>query len=125
MKITRVETVPVDRYLFVQVHTDAGLTGLGESGVWGYLEASEKVVEKLSMVTLALFSAESWIGSSVVDEYAGAVSSELVFPNGATPNSTLSAVASIWARNAPPTSGPHTPATLCGRSARARRVTNG
>src|SRR6266446_2777614 len=27
--------------------------------------------------------------------------------------------------NAPPTSGPHTPATLCGRSARARRVTNG
>lgn len=45
MKITAVETVPVDRYLFVQVHTDAGLTGLGESGTWGYLEASEKVVE--------------------------------------------------------------------------------
>ena len=45
MKITAVETVPVDRYLFVQVHTDAGLVGLGESGTWGYLEASEKVVE--------------------------------------------------------------------------------
>src|SRR5256886_9212489 len=40
-------------------------------------------------------------------------------------NSTLRAAASIWARNAPPTSGPHTPATLCGRRARERRVTTG
>ena len=48
MKITRVETVPVDRYLFVRVHTDAGIVGLGESGTWGYLEASEKVVEKFA-----------------------------------------------------------------------------
>jgi len=46
MKITRVETIPVDRYLFVQVHTDAGITGLGESGAWGYLEASDAVVQK-------------------------------------------------------------------------------
>ncbi len=45
MKITAVETIPVDRYLFVKVHTDAGLTGLGESGTWGFLEASEKAVE--------------------------------------------------------------------------------
>jgi galactonate dehydratase len=48
VKITRVETVPVDRYLFVRVHTDAGIVGLGESGTWGYLEASEKVVEKFA-----------------------------------------------------------------------------
>jgi galactonate dehydratase len=46
MKITGVETVPVDRFLFVKVHTDEGITGLGESGTWGYLEASEKVIEK-------------------------------------------------------------------------------
>ncbi|MFH1639844.1 MAG: mandelate racemase/muconate lactonizing enzyme family protein [Chloroflexota bacterium] len=45
MKITGVETVPVDRYLFVQVHTDEGITGLGESGAWGYLEASAAAVE--------------------------------------------------------------------------------
>jgi galactonate dehydratase len=45
MKITAIETIPVDRYLFVQVHTDAGITGLGESGTWGYLEASAAVVE--------------------------------------------------------------------------------
>ena len=29
MKITRVEALPIDRYLFVQVHTDEGITGLG------------------------------------------------------------------------------------------------
>jgi galactonate dehydratase len=46
MRITRVETLPIDRYLFVQVHTDAGLTGLGEAGTWGYLEAAEQVVAK-------------------------------------------------------------------------------
>jgi galactonate dehydratase len=45
MKITAIETLPIDRYLFVQVHTDAGITGLGESGAWGYLEASASAVE--------------------------------------------------------------------------------
>jgi len=30
LKIVAIETVPVDRYLFVKVHTDAGITGLGE-----------------------------------------------------------------------------------------------
>lgn len=48
MKITEVETIPLDRYLFVQVHTDEGIVGLGESGVWGYLEASEQVVAKFA-----------------------------------------------------------------------------
>jgi len=46
MKITDIETIFVDRYLFVQVHTDEGITGLGESGAWGYLEPSAAVVEK-------------------------------------------------------------------------------
>jgi galactonate dehydratase len=45
MKITQIETIPVDRFMFVKVHTDAGITGLGESGAWGYLEASATVVE--------------------------------------------------------------------------------
>src|SRR5438309_9916393 len=45
MKITAIETVPVDRYLFVRVHTDEGISGLGESGTWGFLEASAQVVE--------------------------------------------------------------------------------
>jgi galactonate dehydratase len=46
MRITDIETIFVDRYLFVQVHTDEGITGLGESGTWGYLEPSAAVVEK-------------------------------------------------------------------------------
>lgn len=45
MKITEIRTIFVDRYLFVQVHTDEGITGLGESGAWGYLEASAGAVE--------------------------------------------------------------------------------
>ncbi len=45
MKITDVKVLPIDRYLFVQVLTDEGFVGLGESGAWGYLEASGEVVK--------------------------------------------------------------------------------
>jgi galactonate dehydratase len=45
MKITNIETLFLDRYMLVQVHTDEGIIGLGESGAWGYLEASAAVVE--------------------------------------------------------------------------------
>ena len=47
MKITSVEVLPVDQYLFTKVHTDAGITGLGESGTWGFLEDSAAAMEKL------------------------------------------------------------------------------
>ncbi len=46
MKISAVEPLAIDRYLFVQVHTDAGIVGLGESGAWGHLEASEAAMRK-------------------------------------------------------------------------------
>ena len=45
VKITGIENIFVDRYLFVKVHTDAGITGLGESGAWGFLEASAAAVD--------------------------------------------------------------------------------
>ena len=48
MKITAVEAIPVDRYLFAQIHTDEGITGLGESGAWGFLEASQVAIEKFA-----------------------------------------------------------------------------
>jgi galactonate dehydratase len=48
VRITQVETLPVDRYLFVQVHTDEGIVGLGEAGTWGFLEAAEQVVKKFA-----------------------------------------------------------------------------
>ena len=47
MKITAVEALPVDRYLFAKIHTDGGITGLGESGAWGWLEASEAAIKKM------------------------------------------------------------------------------
>ena len=46
MKITSVKAVPVDRYLFARIDTDEGISGLGESGAWGYLEASEAAIGK-------------------------------------------------------------------------------
>ncbi len=45
MKIKNVETIFADRFMFVKVTTDTGLTGLGESGTWAHLEASGKAVE--------------------------------------------------------------------------------
>ena len=46
MKITAVRVLHIDRYLYALVETDAGITGLGESGTWGYLEASGAVIER-------------------------------------------------------------------------------
>jgi galactonate dehydratase len=45
LKITDVKVLPIDRYLFVQILTDAGIIGLGESGAWGFLEASAGAIE--------------------------------------------------------------------------------
>lgn len=45
MKITDIRTVPVSRYLFVEVFTNEGITGLGESGTHGFLEASEQAIQ--------------------------------------------------------------------------------
>jgi galactonate dehydratase len=45
MNIVDVRTIPADLYLFVEILTDEGITGLGESGTWGFLEASEQAVQ--------------------------------------------------------------------------------
>ena len=46
MKITRVEPLLLDQYLLLRIDTDAGISGLGESGAWGFLEASKAAIEK-------------------------------------------------------------------------------
>jgi galactonate dehydratase len=46
VKVTEVNPIMLDRYLLVEVVTDTGLTGIGESGAWGFLEASEAAVRK-------------------------------------------------------------------------------
>jgi galactonate dehydratase len=45
MKIAKVESLLIDRYLFVRITTDCGIVGIGESGAWGFLEASSGAVE--------------------------------------------------------------------------------
>ena len=44
MKITDVRTVLANKFMYVTVHTDEGIVGTGESGAWGFLEASAEAV---------------------------------------------------------------------------------
>ncbi|MGH2370103.1 MAG: galactokinase, partial [Chloroflexota bacterium] len=44
MRIERVQRLRIHRWLFVQVHTDGGLTGLGEAGLWAYPDACDAVL---------------------------------------------------------------------------------
>ena len=46
MKITDLTTVPAGKYLFIQVHTDEGITGIGEIGSWGFIDGTVGVLEK-------------------------------------------------------------------------------
>lgn len=45
MKISKVEVIRANRAVFVKIYTDEGITGIGESGAWGLLEASAKELE--------------------------------------------------------------------------------
>jgi galactonate dehydratase len=46
MKITKVTPLLVDRFCLVRIETDQGITGIGESGAWGQLEASAAAITK-------------------------------------------------------------------------------
>ncbi|MGH7124299.1 MAG: mandelate racemase/muconate lactonizing enzyme family protein [Stellaceae bacterium] len=46
MKVTKLEPILADRFLFVRVETDAGISGIGESGAWGHVEASAAAIRK-------------------------------------------------------------------------------
>src|SRR5450631_1199718 len=46
MKITKVEPMLLDRFCYVRIETDQGITGLGESGTWGQLEATAASIAK-------------------------------------------------------------------------------
>lgn len=46
MKITKIELLPASKYLFVKIHTDEGVTGVGESGAWGFLDATVGAIRK-------------------------------------------------------------------------------
>lgn len=44
LKITDIKIIPANRFLYVKVFTDEGITGIGESGAWGFLDASAEAV---------------------------------------------------------------------------------
>jgi len=46
MKITKVEPLLVDRFCLVRIETDEGITGIGEAGAWGQIEASATAIRK-------------------------------------------------------------------------------
>ncbi|WP_099206084.1 mandelate racemase/muconate lactonizing enzyme family protein [Scatolibacter rhodanostii] len=45
MKIAEVKSLLVNRYLFVEITTDTGIKGVGESGAWGFLDASKEAID--------------------------------------------------------------------------------
>lgn len=45
MKIEDVKIILANRYLFVEIYTTNGLVGVGESGTWGFLDASKGALE--------------------------------------------------------------------------------
>lgn len=55
MKITKIETILAGgRYLFLKVHTDEGLTGIGECGAWGYQEATACAVKQMEKMIVGM-----------------------------------------------------------------------
>ena len=53
MKITGIEPILAGkRYLFLKVTTDAGLTGWGECGAWGYQEATALVLKQMAGILI-------------------------------------------------------------------------
>ena len=52
MKITKITPMFLDMYLIVKIETDNGIYGIGESGAWGFLEASGVAIEKFGRYLL-------------------------------------------------------------------------
>ena len=47
MKITDLTLIPASKYLFVKIITDTGISGIGEVGAWGFIDAA---AECLSLI---------------------------------------------------------------------------
>ena len=48
MKITKGEPLLPDRFYYVRIETHPNITGIGESGTWGQLEATAASIAKYS-----------------------------------------------------------------------------
>ena len=47
MRIEAIETILAHNWSFVRVHTDSGLSGIGEGTFWGYPATTHSVIEVL------------------------------------------------------------------------------
>ena len=59
MKIERVETFLVDRFLVVRVTTDDGTEGIGESCYWAYPRAAEETIKALGEAIIGMDPADT------------------------------------------------------------------
>ncbi len=48
MRIRDIETIRAGRYIFVRIHTDEGITGIGEAGAWSYPDATVGAIDKFA-----------------------------------------------------------------------------
>ena len=46
MKITELTLIPASKYLFVKIITDTGISGIGEVGAWGFIDAAAECLKK-------------------------------------------------------------------------------
>lgn len=46
MKITDLTLIPASKYLFVKIITDEGISGIGEVGAWGFIDAAAECLNK-------------------------------------------------------------------------------
>lgn len=46
MKITDLTLIPASKYLFVKIITDTGISGIGEVGAWGFIDAAAECLNK-------------------------------------------------------------------------------
>lgn len=46
MKITDLTLIPASKYLFVKIITDTGISGIGEVGAWGFVDAAAECLKK-------------------------------------------------------------------------------
>ena len=48
MKITDIKILFVDNFMYLQISTDEGITGLGECGAWGFLDAAAEAAKSFT-----------------------------------------------------------------------------
>src|SRR5262245_56519678 len=47
-RIASVEALHIGQFLYARIRTEAGLTGFGEAGSWGHIEAAKAALEKFA-----------------------------------------------------------------------------